>query len=207
MVKCLLCVSGNATYIITLTKDKRPSHLKCCIQGAMSFSCQLGLRNRFHERLFTSLNATQILHTSSVKLVQDTLTFKARGGWWRRISCTVMIVPSCWVRVHDYHHYGPLPKTSHRLTICRLQPKASLILNTLLIARRRLRGHACLYPSSRPEWECRWQRVENREFAEVSSYPMLMLWWWYLMPYHKGETREETTTVITTTRIITRRGV
>ena len=35
---------------------------------------------------------------------------------------------------------------------------------------------ACLYPSSRPDWECRWQqqRVENREFAEVSSWSVIV---------------------------------
>ena len=35
---------------------------------------------------------------------------------------------------------------------------------------------ACLYPSSRPDWECRWQqqRVENREFAEVSSWSVVV---------------------------------
>jgi len=51
---------------------------------------------------------------------------------------------------------------------------------SLLIARRRLRGHACLYSSSRPEGECRWQRqrVENTEFA------VIILWWCILVMEH-----------------------
>ena len=48
------------------------------LMQTIAFNAMLGLRKKFHESLFTSLDATQILHTSSVKLVQDTLTFKAR---------------------------------------------------------------------------------------------------------------------------------